>query len=129
MKKISTLFMLMIVAIVSFSQQTTTTIPPLTKADYLKKSKRQKTAAWIMLSSTVAIIGIAAPGNISFDALGALVAVGALSAAGSITLFIASGRNKRKAMAATTSTTTSCRFATSATPALPYTTTRLPPLP
>ena len=102
MKKLLSFAMLMTIVFSTFSQQTTTTIPPLTKADYLKKSKSQKTAAWIMLGSTVAIIGIAAPGNISFDALGALVAVGALSAAGSITLFIASGRNKRKAMTATT---------------------------
>ena len=55
-----------------------------------------------MLGSTVALIGIQRSGDIYFDALDVLLAVGVLSAAGSITLFIASGRNKRKAMTATT---------------------------
>ena len=101
MKKIIIYTLLLAIPAASFCQSTPNNAPAV-KTDYLQKSKSQKTAAWIMLGSTVAIIGIAAPGNISFDALPALVAVGALSTAGSITLFIASGRNKRKAMTATT---------------------------
>ena len=101
MKKIIIYTLLLAIPAASFCQSTPNNAPAV-KTDYLQKSKSQKTAAWIMLGSTVAIIGIAAPGNISFDALPALVAVGALSTVSSITLFIASGRNKRKAMTATT---------------------------
>ena len=77
--------------------------------DYLKKSKNQKTTAWILLGGGAALIGAgylidftAAPG--SFDDIakkGAVVAVGAISSIVSIPFFIASAKNKRRAMAAT----------------------------
>ena len=44
--------MLLIIATATFSQQTETS-PVLTKQDYLKKSKKQKTAAFILLGSGI----------------------------------------------------------------------------
>ena len=94
--------MLLIISVTSFSQQTDPS-QPLIREDYLKKSKGQKTAAFILLGVGVGMFAIAAPGNVSFDALGTLVGIGAVATLSSIPLFIASGRNKRKAMAATAS--------------------------
>ena len=46
------------------------------------------------------MFAIAAPGNVDFEVLGVLVEVAALS---SISLFIAPGKNRRKAMSASIS--------------------------
>ena len=109
MKKIILFPMLLILSAASFSQQITTNTP-VTKADYLQKSKNQKSTAWVLLGggSALMITGflIAGGGNgdVSFGAAGTGVIVGGLgflSTLGSIPLFIASGRNKRKANAAT----------------------------
>lgn len=81
----------------SFSQQTNPS-QTLTKQDYLKKSKNQKTAAWICLGSGAVLFAIATPGEVSLDILPVLVIGGGVLVAGSIPLFIASGKNKRKAM-------------------------------
>lgn len=78
-----------------------------TPQDYLKKSKTQRTAGLICLGITGAIIGIAAPGNVSLDALPALVVLGLAAGVSSITLFIASGKNKRKANLKVSQQTTS----------------------
>lgn len=65
--------------------------------DYLTKSRQQQTAAWILLGAGATMIAVAARGNISFDVLPVLVVGGVGGIGGSIPLFIASGRNKRKA--------------------------------
>ena len=44
------------------------------------------------------MFAIDAPGNVFFDAFGTLVVVGAAATLGSIPLFIASGKDKRRAM-------------------------------
>lgn len=74
----------------------------LSKEDYLQKNKNQKTAAWIMLGggfvmSTGAIIW--AINNLFEPDQGesVLFFAGLAAMGGSIPLFIASGRNKRKA--------------------------------
>jgi hypothetical protein len=92
--------------VTSFCQKTSDSVPVI-KTDYLAKSKNQKTAAWILLGGGVALIGtgfiVGDSKNSSFDdaAFGALLAgIGTLSAIGSIPLFIASGKNKRRAMKA-----------------------------
>jgi hypothetical protein len=103
MKKIILFFMLLIVSAISFSQPNT--VNPTVKADYLQKSKNQKTSAWVLLGGGAGLI-IAGTliGNgkeASFDDAGTgvvLGGIGALSMLGSIPLFIASGKNKRKAM-------------------------------
>lgn len=105
MKKIIIFTMLLILSATSFSQQTTPS-QPLTRADYLHKSKSQKTTAWILLGggSALAITGLLLNNQASFDNAGttAIVGgVGVLSMIGSIPLFIASGKNKRKAMTTT----------------------------
>lgn len=75
---------------------------------YLQKSKSQKTAAWVMLGGGVALTIVGAVGftansdlifveNSTADAYAFVALVGAGLSLGSIPLFIASGRNHRKA--------------------------------
>ena len=107
MKKSIVCVLLFALSTIAFSQQNT---PTQTSAsnDYLKKSKNQKTAAWILLGGGTALIGtgylLGSRKRASLgDAAGGvgISAIGALSALGSIPLFIAYGKNKRRAMAAT----------------------------
>ena len=49
MKKIIICFSMLLLSVASYSQQTTTAIPTLSKTEYLQKSKKQKTTAWILL--------------------------------------------------------------------------------
>ena len=93
----------------SFSQQTNPA-PSLSKQDYLAKSKKQKTGAWGLLGFGAAmLVGgtiIAASetedrwndgGGENLEAAAVVAAIGVAAMAGSIPLFIASGKNKRKA--------------------------------
>jgi len=106
MKEIMVYFLLLALPVTSFCQETNDSVP-VVKTDYQTKSKNQKTAAWVLLGGGTALIAtgfiVGDSKNSSFDdaAMGALFAgVGVLSALGSIPLFIASGKNKRKAMKA-----------------------------
>ena len=106
MKKSILYFLLLALPAASFCQQTNDSVPVI-KTDYLVKSKNQKTAAWVLLGGGVALIGagflIGDSKNATFDDAGTgvvLGGIGFLSAVGSIPLFIASGKNKRKAMKA-----------------------------
>lgn len=108
MKKIMIYSLLLALPATSFSQKTNDSVP-VVKTDYLTKSKNQKTAAWVLLGGGVALIGtgflVGDGKNSSFDdaAMGAVLAgIGLLSTIGSIPLFIASGKNKRKAMSTST---------------------------
>jgi hypothetical protein len=88
----------------------------LTKNDYLKKSKNQKTAGWVMLRGGVVIgvVGailfsenfeILSDGNdASADTGGALFLIGAGSTLGSIPFFISSAHNAGKAASLSIST-------------------------
>jgi len=97
MRKIAIIFLLLILATTSFSQETKST-QPLTRAELLKKSRTQKTVAFVLLGVGVTTIAILAPGNTDLDALAPL-AIGATACiVTSIPLFIAAARNKRKAM-------------------------------
>jgi hypothetical protein len=105
MKKVILLLTLLLLLTHTFAQDTT--LPVLTKEDFLKKSKSQKTGAWLLLgTSVVSLLGSAASYEFTvwgdqsdIDNTGstvlAIVGVGAL--ASSITLFVAAGRNRRKA--------------------------------
>ena|SRR5688572_11757878 len=96
MKKFIVVFMLLAASVISFGQPVNTPVVPV-ETDYLKKSRGQKTAAWILLGTGATIFAIVAPGNVSFDVLGPLVIVGGLATLGSAPLFIAGAKNKRKA--------------------------------
>ena len=108
MKKSMIYFLLLALPVTSFCQKTYDTVPDI-KTGYIEKSKNQKTAAWVLLGGGVALIGtgflVGNDKEASFDDAftGALMAgIGVLSTIGSIPLFIASGKNKRRAMGGTT---------------------------
>ena len=108
MKNILVSIVIMLVGIGASGQQTQPG-QQFTKEDYLKKSKDQKTAAWILLGGGAALtIGGAIWWGQEFSlfsettgaetAAGIMTVAGIAAMGGSIPLFIASGRNKRKAM-------------------------------
>ena len=100
MKQLTILILLIFSAINSPSQPKTTA-SALINTDYLQKSKRQKTAAFIMLGGGMAVLltgVIIEATNWDSNVGNVLAAVGALSEVGSIALFIASAKNKKKAM-------------------------------
>lgn len=97
MKKIMIYFLMFAFPSTSFCQKSNDSVP-VVKTDYLAKSKSQKTAAFILLGIGVTTLTIAAVGDLDLDALGAVVVVGGVATVASIPLFIASGKNKRKAM-------------------------------
>jgi hypothetical protein len=119
MKKII-LYMLLIFPTAIFYQSTPNDLPTV-KTDYLKKSKSQKTAGWILLGGGFALtttsVLIAAPkatedlayglgGFLSgepapendYTAENILLVTGTAAMLGSIPLFIAAGKNKKKAL-------------------------------
>ena len=87
---------MMLSSLAVFSQKTDTLImkPP---RDYLRISKEQKIGGFILLGVGVLAIAAVAPGNTDFGTAGIAGVGGTLAILGSIPLFIASGRNKRKA--------------------------------
>jgi hypothetical protein len=97
MKKIMNYFLLLPLPATSFCQKTNDSVP-VVKTGYLAKSKSQKTAAFILFGIGVTTLTIAAVGDLDLDALGAVVVVGGVATIASIPLFIASGKNKKKAM-------------------------------
>jgi hypothetical protein len=99
MKKIMIYILMLALPVISFCQKTNDSVPAI-KTDYLAKSKSQKTAGFIFLGIGVTTLTIAAVGDLDFDALGTLVFVGGIATVASIPLFIASGKNKRRAMKA-----------------------------
>ena|SRR5438046_6364726 len=86
---------------ITFGQQTKPS-QSFTSSDYLQKSKHQKTAAWIMLAggAGLAAAGVAVDAS-NWNSSGGdvLLVIGGASILGSVPLFIASGKNKRKGMA------------------------------
>lgn len=66
--------------------------------EYLQKSKSQKIGGFVLLGVGATSFIIAAPGNVSFDLLPILVIGGGAAVLGSIPLFIASGKNKKRAL-------------------------------
>ena len=112
MKNVTTILLLLIIAASTFSQQTNPS-PPLTKHDYLRKSKHEKVAAWSLLGGgavmgTVGTI-IAAEEVVTFivnpftppadekrfNRGAALILIGSIAVLASIPFFIASSKNKR----------------------------------
>jgi len=102
MKKTIVYFLMLVLPVISFCQKTNDSVP-VVKTDYLAKSKSQKTAAFILLGIGVTTLTIAAVGDLDLDILGTVVIVGGAATIASIPLFIASGKNKRRAMKASAS--------------------------
>ncbi len=102
MKKFGCALILLAFSLKLFSQQT-----PSPKVDYLEKSKKQKTTAWLLLGGGFLITGITAAAN-SGVCVGpgcakkkfpiVPVTIGGVAMASSIPFFIASSKNKRKAV-------------------------------
>jgi hypothetical protein len=119
MKKIIFCIMLFAFATASFAQQSTSK-QAFIQADYLMKSKKQKKVAWILLGGGAGLIvtGFVIPqgeptgyqidpisggfyeGHKNDGIKGAFGVAGSVSMLGSIPFFIASGKNKKKARAA-----------------------------
>lgn len=106
MKKIIVFPLLLLLSAASFSQQKSPS-PTLTKQDYLKKSKNQKTAAWVLLGGGAVLagagflIGDSKESSFNDASTGAVIGgIGVLSMIGSIPLFIASAKNKKRGMSA-----------------------------
>jgi hypothetical protein len=103
MKKIVLFFLLLIMTTISFSQQTNPS-QPLTKEDYLKKGKAKKSGAWLLLGGGFGVLAITAITNAGVDFQNkksfpvVSVSIGGAMMIGSIPLFIAAKKNKRKAM-------------------------------
>lgn len=97
--------LLLFVTASSFGQQTNSTQSSINQ-NYFRKSKNQKTAAWILLGGGAAFVTtgvLIANGSFDNAETGGLIAsAGLLSTIASIPLFIASGRNNRKAMKVST---------------------------
>ena len=117
MKKIIVSLTVITIALNCFSQQVDSL--QSVRMDYLKKSKNQKTTAWVLLGGGVAlsVTGMVMYSNAYKKAVdenpfylgtnanptGAVIAtVGILSSIGSIPLFIASGKNKKRALVVST---------------------------
>ena len=110
MKKALLFAILLVISAASFSQQIKST-PTLTKQDYLKKSKTQKTFAWILVGTGVGFVvaAVASTGvddvanSIGGDNSGVnrgvtLFIIGGITTLSSIPLFLASHRNKKRGM-------------------------------
>ena len=96
-------FYLLIAIILSISSaaQLTDSSKALIKQEFLQKSKRQKTTAWILLGTGLALdfAGSLWVVNDPFaNGPAVLVAVGTTSILASIPFFIISAKNKKKAM-------------------------------
>ena len=113
MNKLTTFVFLLLISSITFGQQSNPA-PSLTKQDYLKKSKNQRTAAWIIGGCGVVItavgvgIAVADAGEEFFGVFveevndggggGGIIALTGLAAIGtSIILFLASDKNKKRA--------------------------------
>lgn len=91
MKKFCFSLLLLFATTTLFSQQA------LTREELLKKSKSQKTTGFILLGAGTTTLVIISAGDTEFDAVGPLFIGGTAAVLGSIPLFIAAGRNKKKA--------------------------------
>lgn len=110
MKSILTFLLILLLYIEAASQYQNNPAVTSPANDYLEKSRKQKTTAWILLvgggvvSSIGMVIGMSEMFTDLFDAATdrgsagpVLLVAGVASMAGSIPLFIASGKNRKKA--------------------------------
>jgi hypothetical protein len=101
MKLVLAFFILLLIIVQScFGQQPSDKKYPLTKEDFLKRSHEQKTGGLILLGVGAGSIALVSGGNQSFETTGTVAVLGGIAVLASVPLFIASGRNRRKARAA-----------------------------
>ena len=100
MKKITIVAMLLIFSATTFCQETQPAAP-LTREEYLKKSKNAKIAGFVVLGLGLGVLVVASQADVDYDALGTLVFVGGILTLTSIPIFISAGKNKRRAKNAT----------------------------
>lgn len=109
MRKLFACFLSMLLTVSILAQQITPD-QKFSRQDYLQKSEKQKKTGWIVLGSGAAliitgfIIGNSGEDEASFDKAmsgGLFIVAGSAATIISIPIFIASGRNKKKAAAAT----------------------------
>lgn len=102
MKNVTICTMLLILSTTSFCQETQHSTS-LTREEYLKKSKTQKIVGFVFLGAGAITLISVSGGNSDLNTLSTVVVAGGLLTVASIPLFIASGRNKRKAKNASVS--------------------------
>lgn len=88
--------MVLLMATTSFCQQHLPS-QTITREAYLKKSRSQKIAGFVFLGIGITTFALLSPGNTSFDNLATFAIAGTVSTLASVPLFIASGKNKRRA--------------------------------
>lgn len=87
----------------------------LSSKEYLQKSRTQKVGAFILLGVGLTTLTLISRGHASFDALPILAIAGTAATLASIPFFIASGRNKKRAMAVSANLSLSSHAAVSIT--------------
>lgn len=89
-------------SVTSFCQKTEPEAP-MTRGDYLKKSKTQKTIGFVLIGvGAVSLIAISG-GNTDLGTVGPVAVIGIVTILTSIPVFIGSARNKRRAANASVS--------------------------
>ena len=87
----------MMLCSLAFFSQATDTLKMKPPRDYLRISKEHNVGGFILPGVGVLAIAAVAPGKVDFGTAGIAGVGGTLAILGCIPLFIASGRNKRKA--------------------------------
>jgi len=100
MRKLLVFLSFLAIASSSFGQDSTSS-KPSTREEYLQKSANQKTGAWILLGAGAAVLAITAVSDADFDILPVLVIGSGAAVLGSIPLFIAARKNKKRGLAMT----------------------------
>ncbi len=104
MKQLIIFFIFTAIAFSSFSQPGSPA-PVLTKQDYLQKSKKQKTTAWVLVGggTVMWLVGVSKYMNQDNNEGGTkgkpAMLIGGVSVLASIPFFIASSKNKKRATA------------------------------
>ncbi|MEO8582178.1 MAG: hypothetical protein ABI415_00200 [Flavitalea sp.] len=68
-----------------------------TREARLKRSHDQKIAAWVLLGGGIIAIAMVSNGNQDFGTTGGVAVIGSAAILGSVPLFLAARRNKRRA--------------------------------
>jgi hypothetical protein len=95
MKHALTVFLILLCC-TAYSQDTRPAKHPKTKEGYLSKSREQRMGGFILLGAGIIGIAAVAPGNAGFGTTGSVALLSTAAILGSVPLFLAARRNKRK---------------------------------